>query len=72
MKIVAVLLKDMKRYEYFEVDEWQMEKGVLTLMRYDLPGTVAAFPFENLLGITDITSNAALTDEESWRKDESN
>jgi hypothetical protein len=61
MRIVAVLLQGSKHYEYFEVDGWQSDKGLLTLIRGGR--SVAAFPFENLSGVVDVTSDAAVSDD---------
>ena len=68
MKLVAVSLKGVSDLEYFEVDSWTTEKGILTLIRYDAPGAVAAFPFENLLGVIDVTAGAHLTGEQLKEK----
>lgn len=68
MKLVAVSLKGAKDLEYFEVDGWSTDKGVLTLVRYDAPGAIAAFPFDNLLGVIDLTAKAHLSGDQLTAK----
>ena len=63
MKIFAVILKGQTEIEFFEADSFTVDKGAATLMRLsNAPiGPVAMFPFENLIGIIDLTANASVS-----------
>jgi hypothetical protein len=68
MKTIAVMIKGWKKSLYFEVDEWHAEQGIVRLTRYDLPGVIAAFPYENLLAVVDLTANGRLEDKDVAKK----
>ncbi len=63
MKVFAVILKGQSEIEFFEADSFTVDKGAATLMRLsNAPiGPVAMFPFENLIGIIDLTANASVS-----------
>jgi hypothetical protein len=63
MNTYGVILRGYTEFDYYQADGWQVEDGVVTLIKGG--AAVAVFPFENLLGIADLTSGARLTEQQS-------
>jgi hypothetical protein len=63
MKTYGVILRGYTDFDYYQADGWQVENGTVTLIKEEV--AVAVFPFENLLGVVDLTSGARLTEQQS-------
>ena len=63
MKTYGVILRGYTDFDYYQADGWQVEEGVVTLIKDGAP--VAVFPFENLLGVVDLTAGARITEQQS-------
>jgi hypothetical protein len=63
MKTYGVILRGYTDFDYYQADGWRVEDGTVTLIKDG--ASVAVFPFENLLGIVDLTSGARLTEQQS-------
>jgi hypothetical protein len=63
MNTYGVILRGYTDFDYYQADSWRVEDGAVTLIKDG--ASVAIFPFENLLGIVDLTSGARLTEQQS-------
>ena len=63
MNTYGVILRGYTDFDYYQADGWRVEDGTVTLIKGG--ASVAVFPFENLLGIVDLTSGARLTEQQS-------
>jgi hypothetical protein len=63
MNTYGVILRGYTEFDYYQADSWRVEDGTVTLIKDGAP--VAVFPFENLLGVVDLTSGARLTEQQS-------
>jgi len=63
MNAYGVILRGYTEFDYYQADGWRVDDGTVTLMKD--AASVAVFPFENLLGIVDLTSGARLTEQQS-------
>ena len=63
MTTFGVMLRGNTEFDFYQADSWQVRDGVVTLVKDELP--VAVFPFENLLGVVDLTAGARLTEQQS-------
>jgi hypothetical protein len=63
MNTYGVILRGYKEFDYYQADSWRVDDGTVTLIKDG--EAVAVFPFENLLGVVDLTSGARLTEEQS-------
>jgi hypothetical protein len=61
MNVYAVLLKGYKDPEYYQCDGWTAKDGAVALVKGE--DNVAVFPFENLIGIVNLTAKARLSEE---------
>jgi hypothetical protein len=61
MNTYGVILRGYTEFDYYQADSWRVEDGTVTLIKDG--ASVAVFPFENLLGIVDLTSGARLTEQ---------
>jgi hypothetical protein len=63
MKTYGVILRGYTEFDYYQADGWRVEDGTVILIKDG--ASVALFPFENLLGVVDLTSGARLTEQQS-------
>ena len=63
MHTYGVILRGYKEFDYYQAESWRVENGTVILVKDGV--SIAVFPFENLLGIVDLTSGARLTEEQS-------
>lgn len=63
MKTYGVILRGYTEFDYYQADGWRVDNGVVTLIKDG--AAVAVFPFENLLGVVDLTAGARLTEQQS-------
>lgn len=63
MHTYGVILRGYKEFDYYLADHWLVENGTVTLIKDGAP--IAIFPFDNLLGVVDLTSGARLTEAQS-------
>ena len=63
MHTYGVILRGNKEFDYYQAESWRVENGTVILVKDGV--SIAVFPFENLLGIVDLTSGARLTEEQS-------
>lgn len=63
MKTYGVILRGYTDFDYYQADGWRVEDATVTLVKDG--ESVAVFPFENLLGVVDLTSGARLTEHQS-------
>jgi hypothetical protein len=63
MHTYGVILRGYKDFDYYQADAWQSENGAATLIKNGV--AIAMFPFENLLGIVDLTAGTRLTGEQA-------
>lgn len=63
MHTYGVILRGYKDFDYYQADAWRSENGAATLIRDGV--AIAMFPFQNLLGIVDLTVGARLTGEQA-------
>jgi hypothetical protein len=59
----GVMLRGCKDFDYYQAESWRVENGTVTLTRGG--AAIAIFPFENLLGVVDLTAGGRLTGEQA-------